>query len=565
MRRFSLCVIGLCLVAGLLPAADRTEGEMFATRSVVYAENGMVAAAHPLAVQIGIDVLKQGGSAVDAAIAVNAALGFLEPTANGIGGDLFAIVWDAKTKRLYGLNASGRSPLDLTADLVPAEPDGTIPLYSPFAWTVPGTVDGWFTLHERFGRLSMAEVLMPATRIASAGAPVPQVIAAAWQRGIERFGDKPGFATTFLPGGKAPREGEVFRNPDLAKSYRLLAEQGRDAFYRGAIAEAIVAFSDAHGGFFTLQDFGRHASEWVEPLSTTYRGVTLHELPPNSQGLAALQMLNILESYDLAAMGRDSVEFWHVMVEAKKLAYEDRARFYADPGFAEIPVEGLLSKRYAEERAKLIDPERAAERIEAGQPSLFHGDTTYLVTADSDGNMISLIQSNYTGFGSGYVVEGWGFGLQNRGGLFNLDPESPNFLEPGKRPFHTIIPAFATRDGKPWLAFGVMGGDMQPQGHVQVLVNLVDFGMNLQEAGDAPRYYHSGSSEPTGTLMTTGGRLHLESGVSDSVRRELTRLGHDLAETIGSYGGYQAVAVDPTTGVYAGATESRKDGCALGY
>jgi gamma-glutamyltranspeptidase/glutathione hydrolase len=276
-------------------------------------------------------------------------------------------------------------------------------------------------------------------------------------------------------------------------------------------------------------------------------------------------MLNILESYDLAAMGRDSVEFWHVMVEAKKLAYEDRARFYADPGFAEIPVEGLLSKRYAEERAKLIDPERAAERIEAGQPSLFHGDTTYLVTADSDGNMVSLIQSNYTGFGSGYVVEGWGFGLQNRGGLFNLDPESPNFLEPGKRPFHTIIPAFATRDGKPWLAFGVMGGDMQPQGHVQVLVNLVDFGMNLQEAGDAPRYYHSGSSEPTGTLMTTGGRLHLESGVSDSVRRELTRLGHDLAETIGSYGGYQAVAVDPTTGVYAGATESRKDGCALGY
>jgi gamma-glutamyltranspeptidase/glutathione hydrolase len=478
---------------------------MFATRSVVYAENGMVAAAHPLAVQIGVDVLKQGGNAVDAAIAVNAALGFLEPTANGIGGDLFAIVWDAKSETVYGLNASGRSPLELTADLVPAESDGTIPLYSPFAWSVPGTVDGWFTLHERFGRLSMAEVLMPAIRIASAGAPVPQVIAAAWQRSIKRFGDKPGFAATFLPDGKAPREGEVFRNPDLAKSYRLLAEQGRDAFYRGTIAEAIVAFSEEHGGLFTMEDFARHASEWVEPLSTTYRGARLFELPPNGQGLAALQMLNVLEAFDLASMGRDSAEFWHVMVEAKKLAYEDRARFYADPAFADIPIEGLLSKRYA------------------------------------------------------------GFGLQNRGGLFNLDPESPNYLEPGKRPFHTIIPAFAMRDGKPWLAFGVMGGDMQPQGHVQILVNLIDFGMNLQEAGDAPRYYHSGSSEPTGTLMTTGGTLHLESGVSEQVRRELTSMGHRLSETIGSYGGYQAVAVDNETGVYAGATESRKDGCAMGY
>jgi gamma-glutamyltranspeptidase/glutathione hydrolase len=538
---------------------------MFATRSVVYAENGMVAAAHPLAVQIGVDVLKQGGNAVDAAIAVNAALGFLEPTANGIGGDLFAIVWDAKSETVYGLNASGRSPLELTADLVPAESDGTIPLYSPFAWSVPGTVDGWFTLHERFGRLSMAEVLMPAIRIASAGAPVPQVIAAAWQRSIKRFGDKPGFAATFLPGGKAPREGEVFRNPDLAKSYRLLAEQGRDAFYRGTIAEAIVAFSEEHGGLFTMEDFARHASEWVEPLSTTYRGARLFELPPNGQGLAALQMLNVLEAFDLASMGRDSAEFWHVMVEAKKLAYEDRARFYADPAFADIPIEGLLSKRYAAERAKLIDPGKAAKRIEAGQPRLYHGDTTYLTTADGDGNMVSLIQSNYTGFGSGYVVEGWGFGLQNRGGLFNLDPESPNYLEPGKRPFHTIIPAFAMRDGKPWLAFGVMGGDMQPQGHVQILVNLIDFGMNLQEAGDAPRYYHSGSSEPTGTLMTTGGTLHLESGVSEQVRRELTRMGHRLSETIGSYGGYQAVAVDNETGVYAGATESRKDGCAMGY
>jgi gamma-glutamyltranspeptidase/glutathione hydrolase len=546
-------------------AADRTEGRMFATRSVLHARHGMVAASHPLAAQIGIDVLKAGGTAVDAAIAVNAALGFLEPTACGIGGDLFAIVWSAEEGTLYGLNASGRSPRRLTADRVPREDDGTIPLYTPHAWSVPGAVDGWFELHDRFGRLPMDKILAPAIRAADEGEPLPQIIAAAWVRGQEKFADKPGFAETFLPGGRAPGEGEVFRNPGLARAYRALAEHGRDAFYRGEVAQAVVDFSNRHGGFFTLQDLGEHRSEWVEPISTRYHGVTLYELPPNGQGLAALQMLNILETFDLEAMGRDSVEFWHTMVEAKKLAYEDRARYYADPAFADVPVEDLLSKDYAKQRAKLIDPGRAAKTLEAGQPRLSEGDTTYVTVADSEGNMVSLIQSNYTGFGSGHVVEGWGFGLQNRGALFNLNPESANYLEPGKRPFHTIIPAFAMKDGKPWLSFGVMGGAMQPQGHVQILVNLLHFGMNLQEAGDAPRFYHSGSSEPTGTTMTTGGILYLETGVSDDIRRELTRRGHRLGGTIHSYGGYQAIARDPKTGVYSGASESRKDGCAIGY
>jgi gamma-glutamyltranspeptidase/glutathione hydrolase len=553
------------LASGGVPGADRTEGRMFATRSIVYGENGMVASAHPMASQIGVDILQAGGSAVDAAIAVNAALGFLEPTANGIGGDLFAIVWDEKTKTLHGLNGSGRSPFTLTADKVEPTEDGRIPLYSPYSWTVPGTVDGWFELHGKFGSLPMKDVLAPAIQAAEEGRPVPQVIAAAWNRSARIFGNKPGFAATFMPGGNAPAEGEVFRNPDLAKSLRLIAEQGRDAFYDGPITDGIVAYSEANGGFFAHDDFRKHRSDWVKPESTDYRGVTLYELPPNGQGIAALQMLNILEGFDLAAMGRDSTDFWHVMTEAKKLAFEDRAKFYADMDFADVPVAGLISKEYGAERAKLIDMTRAARRLVAGNPRLYHGDTTYLTTADKDGNMVSLIQSNYTGFGSGYVVEGWGFGLQDRGGLFDLDPDSPNSLEPGKRPFHTIIPAFAMKDGKPWISFGVMGGDMQPQGHVQIIVNMVDFGMNLQEAGDAARYYHGGSSDPRGSTMTDGGTLYLESGVGEEIRRELTKRGHRLGNIVGYYGGYQAVLRNHETGVYAGATESRKDGCALGY
>lgn len=561
-RRLAVVVVAILMGAGS-PAADRPDGRSFATRSVVFARHGMVAAAHPLAVQIGVDMLKKGGSAVDAAIAVNAALGLMEPMSCGIGGDLFAIVWDAKTARLYGLNASGRCPGSLTAEKVPVEADGTIPESSPHSWTVPGAVDGWYELHAKFGRLPMADLLAPSIAAARDGVPVPQIIAAMWAGGGRLHGTKPGFAAVYLPGGHTPKEGEVFRNPALASAYEAIARGGRDAFYKGPIARDVVAFSRANGGFFSEEDFARHRSDWVDPVSTDYRGVQVFELPPNTQGIAALEMLNILEGFDLKAMGRQSPEFWHTMVEAKKLAYEDRARYIADPAFAKVPVAGLIAKDYARERARLIDPERAADRYEAGQPALDRGDTTYLAVADADGNMVSLIQSNYSGFGSGYVVDG--FAIQNRGALFDLKPGRPNSLLPGKRPFHTIIPAFAMKGGRPWMAFGLMGGDMQAQGHAQVIVNLVDFGMNLQEAGDAPRFYHRDSSEPTGTVMTRGGVLHLESGVDEEVRRELLKRGHHVADTVGTYGGYEAVARDAVTGVLSGATESRKDGCAIGY
>lgn len=545
---------------------DRPRGRSFSTRSVVHARHGMVAAAHPLAVQLGLDVLRRGGSAVDAAIATNAALGFLEPVSCGIGGDLFALVWDARSGKLVGLNASGRAPRAVAPDRIPAEADGTIPLHSPHAWTVPGAVDGWFALHQRFGRLKMADLLGPVAAMAREGEPVPAVIADAWERGKARFAGKPGFGAIFLPGGKAPAEGEVFRNPALARAYELLAKEGRDAFYCGEIARDLVSFSKAQGGALAEGDLAAHLSDWVEPLSTDYRGVRVFELPPNGQGLSALQLLDVLETFDLKGMGRSSPDFWHTMVEAKKVVFEDRARMIADPAFARVPVEGLLSRAYARERARLVDPARARDRVESGHPPLSRGDTTYLAVADGEGNMVSLIQSNYTGFGSGYVLEPWGFGIHNRGAQFDLKPGRPNSLQGGKRPFHTIIPAFAMRGGRPWLAFGVMGGDMQPQGHAQVIVNLVDFGMDLQEAGDAPRFYHTGSSEPTGTLMTTGGVLHLESGVDAEIRRELVRRGHRVAETVpAAFGGYQAVARDPLTGVLSGASESRKDGGASGF
>jgi len=547
-------------------AADRPEGHYFATRSVTVARHGMVAAAHPLAVGIGVDVLKRGGSAVDAAIAVNAALALMEPMSCGLGGDLFAVVWDPSAGRLYGFNGSGRAPQALTPDKVTPTEAGTIPEDSPFAWSVPGCADGWIELHQRFGRLPLADLLAPAIAYAREGTPVPQVIAGAWARGARRLGAKPGFAEVFMPGGRAPAEGEVFANPALARSLERIGRDGRDGFYAGTTAAAIVAYSQKVGGFFALDDLTRHRGEWVEPISTSYHGVQVWELPPNTQGLAALEMLNILECFDLKALGRDNPDFWHVMVEAKKLAFEDRARYYADPAFATVPVAGLLDKGYARRQAARINLTRAAKTLEPGSPALGAGDTTFLATADERGMMVALIQSNYAGFGSGYVIPELGFALQNRGALFSLKAAHPNVLAPGKRPFHTIIPAFVTRDGHPLMAFGVMGGDMQPQGHVQVLVNLFDFGMNLQEAGDAARFYHTESSEPTGTVMHDGGVLHLESGVPPEVRRELARRGHRIEEILPiAYGGYQAIWRDPATGVYFGATESRKDGMAAGY
>ncbi len=565
MRASFAALLALSVALPLL-AEWPPKGRGAASRSPVWAGHGMVASAQPLCTQAGVETLRKGGSAVDAAIATNACLGLMEPTANGLGGDLFAILWDPAQKKVVGLNASGRAPLALTADKVPPLPDGTIPLYSPYAWSVPGCGDGWLELHARYGKLPLAEVLAPAIRYAEEGFPVSPVIAGNWAGSVNRFKDKPGFAEVFLPGGRAPREGERFRNPALAKTLRLLATKKR-AGWEGELADAIVAFSKANGGFFAKEDFVRHRSTWDAPMSTSYRGYDVWELPPNTQGLAALQMLNLLEGFDLARMGRDSADFWHVMVEAKKVAYADRARYYADPAFAKLPLERLLSKEYARERAKKIDLRRASREDPPDEELVLNRkETTYLCAADASGLMVSLIQSNYTGFGSGYVVPALGIGIHNRGALFSLKKGHPNFLEPGKRPFQTIIPAFLTKDGQPLMAFGLMGGDMQPQGHVQVVVNLVDFGMNLQEAGDAIRFHHTGSSEPTGTVMKDGGTLFLEEGLPEPLLEELMRRGHRVGrEPVGAYGGYQAVARDPASGFLLGATEKRKDGAAAGF
>lgn len=549
---------------------DRITGKSFATRSEVIARNGMVCTSHPLASQIGLDVLKAGGNAVDAAIAANAALGLMEPTGCGMGGDLFAIVYEAKTGRLHGLNASGRSPLGLSLEGMKAElaklgtktipPQGMLPL------SVPGCVDGWFELHGKLGKLPMRDLLAPTIRYAEEGHPVSELIAYYWGRSVPVLSKQPGgFKDTFTIGGRAPNKGELFKNPDLAKTLRLLGEKGRDAFYKGEIADQIDAFMKANGGWLRKVDFEKHTSTWVDPVSTNYRGVEVFELPPNGQGIAALQALNILEAYDLRALGFNHPQTLHLMVEAKKLAFEDRAKFYADPAFSRIPLQSLISKAYAAERRKLLDEKRASKRLEAGNPKLNEGDTIYLCTADKDGNMVSLIQSNYRGMGAGIVVPGTGFGFQDRGEMFTFEEGHANIYAPGKRPFQTIIPAFAKKDGKPWLAFGVMGGAMQPQGHTQIIHNLVDFDMTLQEAGDAARWQHLGSSEPTGEKMTDGGYVEVETGIPWESVRELTKRGHQIRVGFGGFGGYQAVMRDHVNGVWVGASESRKDGQAVGW
>jgi len=538
-------------------------GKNFATRSEVIAQHGMACTSQPLATQTALDILKAGGNAVDAAIAANAVLGLVEPTGNGIGGDLFAIVWDAETKQLYGLNGSGRSPHSLKLEYFLENGYDKIPAYGPLPVSVPGCVDGWFSLHDRFGALDMHEVLAPAIGYAREGFPVTELIAFYWALGAERLSRYPNVAEVYMPEGHPPAKGEVFRNPALANTLETLAREGRDAFYKGDIARTISDFMEEQGGFLSYDDMASHSSEWVEPVSTNYRGYDVWELPPNGQGIAALQILNILEGFDIASMGFGSADYIHHFVEAKKLAFEDRAGFYADPDFANVPVETLISKEYAAERRSLIDPARASMAYDAGE--IEHGNTIYLTVADKEGNMVSLIQSNYRGMGSGMCPPGLGFILQDRGELFSLEEGHPNVYEPGKRPFHTIIPAFVTKDGKPWMSFGVMGGAMQPQGHAQIIVNLVDFGMNLQEAGDAPRIRHSGSSQPTGETMTDGGVVYLESGIDQDVVRELIMRRHDVRSSLGGFGGYQAIMWDERYGVYFGASESRKDGQAAGY
>ncbi|MFK7925826.1 MAG: gamma-glutamyltransferase [Bacteroidia bacterium] len=542
---------------------NRLTGKPFASRSEVIAQNGMAATSQPLATQIALDILKAGGTAVDAAIAANAALGLMEPTGCGIGGDLFAIVWEAKTQKLHGLNASGRSPQSLTLDYFRNNKISRIPAFGPLSVSVPGAVDGWYELHKKFGKLPIADILAPAIRYANDGFPVSELITHYIGRFSRAFQKWPHFADTYMPNGKILEKGDVFANPRLADTLKMIAEGGREAFYEGEIAHKIDAHMKSIEGFLTYEDLAAHKSEWIDPVSTNYRGYDVWELPPNGQGIAALQMLNIMEPFDIAAMGFGTTEYLHLITEAKKIAYEDRAKFYADMAFNEVPVDWLISKEYAKERTELFNPSRAGQSFPAG--SLKKGDTIYLSTADKEGNMVSWIQSNYKGMGSGVIPRDLGFMLQNRGELFSLEDGHFNVYAPAKRPFHTIIPAFVSKDGKPFMSFGLMGGGMQPQGHVQILVNMIDFGMNLQEAGDAPRMRHDGSSQPTDEKMTDGGVLHLEKGFDENVIAKLKAMGHEVQLSKGGYGGYQAISWDGEREIYFGASESRKDGQAAGY
>ena len=569
LRRASFIASLLIMTMEGSYAGPRPSGSLVPTRSEVIATHGMAATSQPLVSQIALDLLKRGGTAVDAAIAANAALGLMEPISNGVGGDLFAIVWDAKTKKLYGFNGSGRSPQALTLEKLRAElaklNSKTIPKTGPLPVSVPGAVDGWFELHGKFGKLPMKELLQPAISYARNGFPVTEVIAEGWARNARVLSKYPNFSQVYMPNGHAPAKGEIFRNPQLADTLTAIANGGRDAFYKGDIARRIETYMRANGGYLTAADMAAHHSEWVEPVFTNYRGYDVWELPPNTQGIAALQMLNILEAYDLRKMGYGSPDYIHLFVEAKKLAFEDRARYYADPDFAKIPLKGLLSKDYAAKRRALIRMDKAALEYPADTKALDQSDTIYMTVADEAGNMISLIQSNYRGMGSGMTPDGCGFILQDRGELFSLKEGHANVYAPGKRPFHTIIPAFVTKDDKPWLSFGVMGGGMQPQGHVQILVNLIDFGMNLQEAGDVPRARHDGSSEPTDEQMHDGGEVVLEVGVSPETVKVLEARGHKVTvANDGDFGGYQAIMRN-AEGVYFGASESRKDGAAQGY
>ncbi len=560
---FLLLIVGLASVAGTLFAGDRPSGPVNKTRSSVLATHGMAATSQPLATATAIRVLQDGGNAIDAAIAANAVLGVVEPMSCGIGGDLFAIVWDAKTKKLYGLNASGRAPYAATIEFYRSKGFDLIPESGELSWSVPGCVDGWDQLRLKFGTKSWQDLLAPAIGYAEDGFPVSEIIAASWQGAEARLSKIHSSAACLLINGKAPKYGQVFKNPSLGRTLRSIAHDGRDAFYKGEIASSLVGYSKSVGGLFEARDLLDHTSTWVEPVSTNYRGFDVWELPPNGQGIAALQMLNLLEPYDMKKLGPQSAESLHLMIEAKKLAYEDRAKYYTDPEFAKVPVADLISKSYAAKQGKLINPKHANQHPTAGEPKA--ADTIYLTVVDKDGNAVSLIESNFEGFGSGHVAGSLGFPIQNRGALFALDPAHANRLESHKRPFHTIIPGFVTKDGKPWLSFGLMGGDMQAQGHAQVLVNLIDHGMDVQAAGDAPRFYHMGSSRPTGVKAQGGGTVALESGIGPEVRKALQAKGHKIVEARGSFGGYQAIRIDLENGVLIGGSDPRKDGQAMGY
>jgi gamma-glutamyltranspeptidase/glutathione hydrolase len=561
-----MALVFLLPIAIHVSAQDRPSGKTFATRSEVIAQHGMACTSQPLATQTAIDILRQGGNAIDAAIAANAVLGVTEPHVNGIGGDIFAIIYEAKTGKLHGLNGSGRSPYSLTLDEFKKRGLKYIPARGPLPVSVPGCVDGWFTMHQRFGKMKMDKLLAPAIAYARNGYPVADEAAGSLAAIQPVYGEFPNVVDVYNPGGKVPKRGDVLKNPQLANTLEMIAKGGRDAFYNGEIAKRIDAFMKKVGGFLSYKDLADHHSDWVEPVSTNYRGYDVWELPPNGQGIAVLQMLNILEGFDFSKITWGSPEHIHLFVEAKKLVYEDRAKYYADPEFAKIPVKQLVSKKYAAARRKLIDMNKASKTFEAGNPALEDGDTIYMTVADEEGNMVSLIQSNFQGYGSGMVPDGLGFMLQDRGQLFTIEEGQNNTYAPHKRPFHTIIPAFVTKDGKPYMSFGVMGGDFQPLGHTEIIMNMIDFGMNGQEAGDAPRIDHAGSSEPTGEKREESGFVYLESGFPYETIRELMRKGHKVGyERPGYYGGYQSIRYDPVQKVYFGASESRKDGMAAGW
>jgi len=525
----------------------------------------MVATSQPLAVEAGLRILQQGGNAVDAAVAAAAVLAVVEPESTGLGGDVFALVWEARTRRLHGLNGSGFSPQAATRDFFLSRNLSVIPMYGPFSVSVPGTVDGWAALLEKLGTMKFEQVLAPGIEYAENGFAVTEIIAASWAAdGRAAAARDTEFARAyFVPdakGGHPPVPGEVFVNKALAGTLRKIAAGGREAFYQGEIARRIVERLNKLGWPMTMEDLAYQRSDWVEPISTTYKGYRVYQLPPNTQGLAALEMLNILEGFDLRKLGHNSAAYLHLLVEAKKLAFADLDGWLADPEKARLPVEEILSQDYARRQRARIDRRRAAEgRVASGVPGSFEwrksrGDTVYLTVVDKDRNVVSFINSIFQNFGSGVVVPDTGILLQDRGALFTLDQNHPNRLEGRKRPYHTIIPAMVFREDRPWLSFGVMGGDMQPQGHVQVLLNMIEFGMNVQEAGEAPRFRHSPFAG-----------LALESGVDDAVAQELSRLGHSVVSLPGIFGGYQAIQIDWRRGTLAGGSDPRKDGCAAGY
>ena len=559
--RYKFFIFLLSLISMGICGYDRITGEQFASRSEVIGQQGMIATSHPLATQIGLDILKNGGTAIDAAIAANIALCLMEPTGSGIGGDLFAIVWDAKEKKLHGLNASGPAPKSLSLEYFKEQDLSKIPPFGPLPVTVPGVVDGWVKLHERFGNQKFNSLFKPTISYAKDGFPITETIAYYLDKSKDIYSHFPNFSNVWMKDGYTPKKGEIFKNPELANTLEIIAQKGREGFYEGKVAKTIADFIQSQGGFLTYEDLKEFHSEWVEPVSTNYRGYDIWELPPNGQGIAALQILNILENFDLKKLGLFNADYIHLFVEAKKLAFADRAKYYADPNFSKIPIRHLISKNYAKKRSKLIDLKKPAIVDHPGV--LKNSDTIYLTAADQFGNMISLIQSNYRGMGSGMVPPELGFMLQDRGELFSLKEGHLNVIEGGKRPFHTIIPAFVTKDDEPFLSFGVMGGATQPQAHAQILINLIDFGLNLQEAGDAPRIVHSGSSQPTDEVMVDGGILSIERGFGNEIEKALKKRGHNLKYQKGIFGGYQAIMF--SEGVYFGASESRKDGQASGY